>query len=74
MFLGYRSEKALELFVFLASRSTPLLQHPHLPSAIGWQDAVSHAPRTSGIVAIKTRYFFIKVSNFEHTNVMESTK
>jgi hypothetical protein len=40
MFLGYRSEKAPELFVFPASRSTPLLQHPHLPSAIGCQDAV----------------------------------
>ena len=43
MSLEYRSEKSLELFAFPALRptcSTLLSQHPHLPSAIDWQDAV----------------------------------
>jgi hypothetical protein len=41
-FLEYRSGKALELPVFraLLKCPSPLLQYPHLPSAIGWPDAV----------------------------------
>jgi hypothetical protein len=63
MFLGCRSEKALELFVFLASRSTPLLQQPHLPSAIGWQDAVHTRQERAAWLQSKPDTSFIKVSN-----------
>src|SRR5260370_4009832 len=47
----YRSEKSLASFAFLACRPTYLAlpsQHPHLLSAIDWQDGV-HTPRERAI-------------------------